>query len=210
MQNKKLVKELDSALQKQCSRHRYEHSLRVAETCVSLAKHFGVEEPEARIAGLAHDMVREWPPRKLLKYATASGYKPRKLELAKPTLLHGRCAAILLKRDYNVQDASILNAVKNHTLGKAGMDKLGILLYVSDYIEPGRKYINKKFKNQLMKLSPWEMVIAVNKHAKKRHKKLSPLTRQLNEYARKMLRSELRSELGSEQGQEKKQKEGGK
>ena len=188
MRLKKIIKKLDPILQKQCSRKRYEHIQRVSRTCVALAEHFGVKKNEARLVGLAHDMVREWPDKKMLKLVKDAGYKPKTMEKRRPLLLHGRCAAILLQRDFGVKNSSIFRALEDHTLGREGMDMLGILLYVSDYIEPGRKYVTKKFRNQVLALSPWEMVLAVNKHAKKRQKKISPLTRQLNSYAMEMVK----------------------
>ena len=186
MRLKKIVEELDLILQRNCSKGRYAHIQRVTATCVQLAKHFGVEEEKAELVGLGHDMVREWPEKKLLKLAVSRGYEPTRMERRRPILLHGRCAAILFQRDFDLSDSSVLRALEDHTLGRAGMDMLGILLYVSDYIEPGRKHATKKFRDQILKLPPWEMVLAVNRHARKRNKKRNPLTRQLDKYAGEM------------------------
>ncbi|MGI9257006.1 MAG: bis(5'-nucleosyl)-tetraphosphatase (symmetrical) YqeK [Salinispira sp.] len=190
MKTKEVIEELEPFLRKQCSKRRYEHIQRVAQTCAKLAKQFGVKKADAQLVGLAHDMVREWTPKKLLKLALSSGYKPRKAEEKQPMLLHGRCAALLLQRNFGVKNPSVLKALEDHTFGRKGMDKLGILLYVSDYIEPERKYISEKFRNKVMNLSPWEMVIAIHAHAEKRRKKMGPLTRQLHKYADDMLRKE--------------------
>ena len=187
MQLKKIVKEITPLLQ-QCSPDRYDHIQRVVGTCVALAPKFQVDKTEAKLVGLAHDMLREWSNEKFLKLVATVGYEPNKMEQKKPMLLHGRCAAILLKRDFGVKKKSILRALECHTLGSSKMDMLGILLYVSDYIEPGRRYITKRFHQRVIGLSPWEMVLAVNKHARKRGKRRNPYTRQLDKYAREMLK----------------------
>ncbi len=180
-----ILKRLDHWLQLQCSRQRYEHILRVVNTAVTLAPKFGVSATRARVAAMAHDMVREWPGERLMEMARSSGYIPTHMEQEKPVLLHGRCAAILLRKNFAVRNQSILAALTDHTLGRWGMDELGILLFASDYLEPGRRYITEEFRNRALQLPPWEMVIAVNEHAKARGKKKSPQTRQLHDYAKR-------------------------
>ena len=41
--------------------------------------------------------------------------------------------------EYHVYDADIINAILNHTTGRPGMSLLEKIIFIADYIEPGRK-----------------------------------------------------------------------
>jgi predicted HD superfamily hydrolase involved in NAD metabolism len=55
-------------------------------------------------------------------------------------LAHGKVAAVIMERDYDITDEDILNAVRFHTTGRAGMSLLEKIIYLADAIEPGRNY----------------------------------------------------------------------
>ena len=40
---------------------------------------------------------------------------------------------------FNVHDPDVINAILNHNTGRPGMSPLEKIIYVADYIEPGRK-----------------------------------------------------------------------
>jgi predicted HD superfamily hydrolase involved in NAD metabolism len=47
---------------------------------------------------------------------------------------------MVLARDlFGVRDASILSAIRRHTVGDGQMSPMDALIYVSDFIEPGRE-----------------------------------------------------------------------
>jgi len=53
-------------------------------------------------------------------------------------LIHAKLGAYYAKERYRVQDEDILNAVRFHTTGRPGMSLLECIIYIADYIEPGR------------------------------------------------------------------------
>jgi len=55
-------------------------------------------------------------------------------------LAHGKVAAVIIQRDYGICDEDIINAVKYHTTGRAGMSKLEKVVYLADAIEINRNY----------------------------------------------------------------------
>ena len=57
-----------------------------------------------------------------------------------PNLSHGKVAAVIMKRDFGIEDEDIVNAVSFHTTGRAGMSKLEKIIFLADAIEPGRNY----------------------------------------------------------------------
>ena len=60
--------------------------------------------------------------------------------IKEPRLLHGPVAALFMERDYGITDSDILNAVRYHTTGRRNMTRLEMIIYVSDIIEPNRKF----------------------------------------------------------------------
>ena len=52
---------------------------------------------------------------------------------------HGPLAADRLERD-GERDRGVLDAVRYHSIGYAGWDDVGKILYLADYLEPGRKH----------------------------------------------------------------------
>ena len=54
-------------------------------------------------------------------------------------ILHGPVCAALMKADYGIEDEETLLAIKYHTTGRKEMTKTEKLVFIADYIEPGRK-----------------------------------------------------------------------
>ena len=61
------------------------------------------------------------------------------VEMKNPSLLHAKLGAFLAARNYHVEDREILNAITCHTTGTPHMTRLDKILYIADYIEPGRR-----------------------------------------------------------------------
>lgn len=47
---------------------------------------------------------------------------------------------MIAKEKYSVNDSDILNAVRYHTTGRPNMTNLEKIVYLADYIEPGRDF----------------------------------------------------------------------
>jgi len=75
---------------------RFEHSERVAEMCVVLAKKAGVDEQKAYLAGIGHDMCKDFSDEKLFELAAKDGKAIIDFDRKKPALLHGRAAAVMM------------------------------------------------------------------------------------------------------------------
>ena len=143
------------------SRSRLEHSLSTALICVELCSHFGIDEAKGRIAGIAHDISREIPVNDMLISSLDDGYIISPEEKLNPVLLHGRIGAWMLKQQFNLEDEDILQAIRWHTTGHPDMGKLGQVLFIADYIEPGRKHITQSVRASIMQLDLNEMTLKV-------------------------------------------------
>ncbi|WP_432895141.1 HD domain-containing protein [Treponema socranskii] len=84
------------------TKERYEHSLRVAETASRLCKKYGLDTSRGYLAGIAHDMCKDMSDEKIAALAREDGKAITELEAQKPSLLHGRAAALMLRRDFGV------------------------------------------------------------------------------------------------------------
>lgn len=118
--------------------NRYKHSLRVAETAVKLAEIYDGDKDKAELAGVLHDYC---------KYDDLSTMYQvvRQYELETDLLsyggeiLHGPVCSAIMENDFDVKDEEVLLAIKYHTTGRQQMTKTEKLVFIADYIEPGRK-----------------------------------------------------------------------
>ena len=156
-----LTEKVRRYVKKSVSEKRYSHSVRTAEMCRKLCALYGLDEKTGYFAGISLDMCKNFKPEQLLSLAQEDGADVSELERKKPSLLHGRAAAVLLKNDFGVTDSSVLEAVANHTFGKTGMCSLAKVLYAADKIEPGREHVTEDYLARLLALSLDGLVKAV-------------------------------------------------
>jgi nicotinate-nucleotide adenylyltransferase len=121
---------------------RYLHSRGVALLAAGLCDRFGLDPEAGYLAGIAHDLCKEYPAEKMRELALADGRGLSELETAKPSLLHARAAAVLLRERYGIVDNAILDAVRLHISGEIGMGTLAKIVYVADKIETSRTWVD--------------------------------------------------------------------
>lgn len=117
---------------------RYEHSLSVSYTCVSLAMRYGCDLGKAELAGLLHDCGKRYSDDIILKKCRKHGIFFTSDEEEAPAVLHANYGAWLAKHKYGIDDPEILSAILYHTTGKPEMTALEKIVYIADYIEPRR------------------------------------------------------------------------
>lgn len=149
-----LTEKIRAYTQASVKKSRYEHSLRVAAMCARICRFYGLDADKGYLAGIGHDMCKDLEIPKMIELAERDGNPVSDFELNKPSLLHGRAAAVMMKEDFGIDDRDILEAVANHTSGKKGMCDLTKALFIADKIEPGRpqasaEYIEAKFRLSL-------------------------------------------------------------
>lgn len=122
-----------------------EHSLGVRKAAIKLADIYGCDIKKASIAGLLHDCAKNFDESKILKLCDDFGIELDNVLKMEVKLLHGPVGAEIAKRKFSVEDEEILDAIRFHTVGKAKMSLLTKIIYLADYIEPGRKFagVNK-------------------------------------------------------------------
>ena len=159
----KLIEALTEYVQCVLKKSRFEHSLRVAQMAASLSRAFGIDENKAYLSGIVHDICKNMADDVVLSLAKEDGGEILEIEEAKPSLLHGRAAAIFIKKEFGIDDADILEAVANHTLGAPSLCPLSKIIYVADKIEPGRPQSTQEYRARLSSMTLDEMTLAVVK-----------------------------------------------
>ena len=101
---------------------RFEHTKRVIDLAVSMAERFGESMEKAELAALLHDFSKD----------PAGGVEN--------DLGHGDMAAEAAHDEFGVSDEDVLNAIRYHTTGRAGMSRLERIVFLADTVEPGRTY----------------------------------------------------------------------
>lgn len=135
--------ELIDRLKKALKDKRFQHVLRVEETAVKLAEQYGVDVEKASIAGLCHDYAKQRPDEDFIAEIKKKGLNPLLLDYGN-AIWHGVVGAELIKDELGIWDEDILNAVRHHTTGAPVMTKLEQVIYMADYIEPGRDFVGVK------------------------------------------------------------------
>lgn len=177
---------LRSYVRKKLNLGRYLHSLRTAETAGEIAVRFGESADEARVAGLTHDLARDLSPEALMGLAVEDRFELLREDQEYPILLHGRAAAVLLERDLGEHRESILQAVRWHTVGEINMGTIGMVLFIADYIEPGRSHFREGFREEVLGESGiFDMFMMVLTHQLEHHKKIR---RRISERTKRLIK----------------------
>ncbi|KNF09433.1 hypothetical protein CLPU_3c02120 [Gottschalkia purinilytica] len=135
-----MIKKIKEDLEKSIGKDRYLHSLRVMEVSQKLAKCYGENEEDAMLAGLLHDCGRILDKCYLLKMANEFGIILKGMYEKEFVLIHAYLGAEIAKNHYKIENTDIINAIKYHTTGRENMSLLEKIVYIADYIEPGRDF----------------------------------------------------------------------
>jgi len=134
----KNLKKYEKKLQKHIDSERYEHTTGVMYTAAALAMAHGCDLDKAMLAGLLHDCAKCIPHEKKLALCKKHEIEVTQIEQDNPFLLHAKVGALIAQRKYHVKDPDVLHAIEVHTTGAPAMNTLDMILFVADYIEPGR------------------------------------------------------------------------
>lgn len=134
------INKIKKDLKEKLSKNRYEHSLRVADYCKRLAKIYKIDENRAYLSGLVHDCAKNLEEFYMLNKKLNSDIIFDTEERDNENLKHAPIGAVVCKDLYGIFDEEILSAVRYHTTAKENMTLLEKILFISDKIEPGRKY----------------------------------------------------------------------
>lgn len=126
-------------VKKQLTDKRFEHTLGVMETAIQLANKFGVNPKKAEIAAIFHDYAKFRDVAEMEEIIRQENM-PEQLLLFHSELWHAPVGAYLARVEAGIVDDDILQAIRYHTTGNKQMNKLDKIIFLADYIEPGRSF----------------------------------------------------------------------
>lgn len=130
------VEQIKKDLKNILSEFRYEHSLMVATEAKQLAKHYHVDEEKAYIAGLVHDIAKEFSNEENNKWIDKYQLSKEIISSEFSKVLHAEIGAFVVEERYHL-DKEISNAVRYHAIGHVPMTTLEKIIFIADKI--GRK-----------------------------------------------------------------------
>ncbi|MGY3750647.1 bis(5'-nucleosyl)-tetraphosphatase (symmetrical) YqeK [Vagococcus acidifermentans] len=131
--------QLIEKVRRQMKEKRFKHVLRVEATALALAEQYNGDLEKTSIAALTHDYAKERPDDEMAALVAQGVFEPELLAYGNP-IWHAELGAYLAEQELGLKDETILQAIRLHTIGSAEMTLLDKLIYVADYIEPGRKF----------------------------------------------------------------------
>lgn len=138
MSDREYYKKLRKNVKDVMTKSRYEHTLGVEFTAASLAMRYEVDIEKAELAGLLHDCAKCIDSEDTLDDCKKYNIELTDVEKRNPFLIHSKLGAVHAKKLYGVDDEDIISAIRFHTTGKPDMTMLEKIIFIADYIEPGR------------------------------------------------------------------------
>jgi len=135
--------EMIMLLSKDLKESRLMHTFGVIDTASTLAKAYQADIKKCEKAALLHDCAKYMPLDEMIAICERNFVEISDLEKKKDSLLHAKAGACLAYEKYGIKDKEILDAIKYHTTGRPDMSLIEKIIFVSDYIEPGRNFSEK-------------------------------------------------------------------
>ncbi|EZH67848.1 hypothetical protein DH09_07950 [Bacillaceae bacterium JMAK1] len=177
MNNEEIRKIVKDVLPEQ----RYEHTLGVAEAAIELGARFAPTLCKTSLerASLVHDYKKPYGRVELTELLQK--YEPNEdFSSYGGVLLHGPVAAYLLKEDFGIEDEEIFHAVYYHTTGRPKMSLFEKIIFLADFIEPGRHFPGvhdvRKVAEKDLNLAVLESLRSTIQHLSSKHVLIHPLT----------------------------------
>ena len=121
------------------SERRVPHVIGCEQEAVRLAAHWGADEDSARSAAILHDITKKLDLKEQLILCEKYAIMTDTAESSNVKLLHSKTGAAIAGDIFGMPE-EVCDAIKWHTTGRPGMSLLEKIIYIADYIEPGRDF----------------------------------------------------------------------
>ncbi len=138
----KMLDSLRGQIKGSMSPKRFTHTAAVEKMVARLCALYCPEYAlQLRAAALLHDLTKELAPEAQEALCAAYDIPVDELQRLSPKTYHAKTAAARIVRDFGqFADPIVINAVRWHTTGHAGMTLTEKLLYLADYIDDSRTF----------------------------------------------------------------------
>lgn len=119
---------------------RFNHCINVSKEAVRLAKKYGADEEKAAVAGVLHDITKEFSEEKQLQIFLNNDIMLSSVEQRTPKLWHAISGSVYISTELGINDQDIINAVRYHTTGRASMSLLEKIIFLADFTSEERDF----------------------------------------------------------------------
>lgn len=147
MNQKELLSKIYEYINSHLTSKRYNHTICVFELAVKLAKFYKLDIFKCSVAALLHDCAKNMTLEEMKKYIIKNKLKIKNCDFVTehlPQVLHSYIGADIAAKVFDIKDKDILNAIKNHTVGRIGMSDYEKILFLADALSADRQY-DKRF-----------------------------------------------------------------
>lgn len=128
---------------------RYQHVLNVTRLSGELAEHYGEDVLLAQAAGLLHDITKQQPLDEQLQILQKSDILFDKTFFATTNVYHEATGFLYARDILGITEPEVLNAIRYHTTGRAGMSRMEKIVYLADATSYEREYADAERLRQL-------------------------------------------------------------
>lgn len=140
--DEKQLSELRDKIIFSMSEKRALHTIAVEAMAIRLGKLYAPDKINIlRAAALLHDVTKEKKLCDQLELCKEYGVPVAEGDVFSPKTFHARTAAAMIPKEYpDFADDEVVNAVRWHTTGHAGMTVTEKIIYLADYIDESRSF----------------------------------------------------------------------
>ncbi|MBP3200489.1 MAG: bis(5'-nucleosyl)-tetraphosphatase (symmetrical) YqeK [Lachnospiraceae bacterium] len=170
---------------------RYWHSVSVSLTAQNLADVYGANKDDCMVAGILHDYCKCMSINEMLLMCEKYNVELSDEDKQADGCIHGFLAAKICKDKFNIND-EVYNAIYYHTCGRPNMTILEKIIYISDFIEPLRRFRDRVEEVRKMAYINIDKAVVLSsemglKHLKATNKFIHSNTQKTIEYYKKLI-----------------------
>lgn len=169
----------------QLTQSRIEHIKNTTLTALSLAKAFGADQNKVIIASMLHDIAKSYTAENLRK--VYGKYVPKDCP---DKVVHSFSGRQIAEEDFGITDREVLRAIETHTAGEPAMTDVQKIVFIADFIEPGRDFRRVGSIRLAAKRSLDEAVYQITRdsidYLTEKKRAIYPMTYQTFEYYKKI------------------------
>lgn len=140
-----------SKISKYVNEKRLLHSIQVARLAYEIARVNKLDNLERYyIAAILHDVGKSSNGEDKNAVEFMKKHFPEYVDLPR-FAYHQFIGEYIAKKDFNIEDEEILEAIKYHCTGNSNMKRIGMIVYASDKIEPTREFDSTWLINSCLK-----------------------------------------------------------
>ncbi len=155
------IKAIENELPNWLSPKRIKHSYNTRDIAVKLGRHYQLNVEKIEKAALLHDIAKDLDLLESLKLAQKLKLTILKPEEKNPALIHAKLGTTIAAKLLKIKDKVILDSIRNHTTGTPDMDKIELVIYIADYLDPDKKQRNYDLISEIANQNIYEAALIV-------------------------------------------------